>query len=212
MIHSKIERSLAGLQAGMLGGFAMLAVLALVSALDRRTWWSYPNLLAAWFYGPRSIGGGLGWPTVAGGALQMLVAGTAGAIFGALFGRHSGSRRIALLGLFWGFFVFFGTEQFYKFSSPVVVAYMPRSASVVAHMIYGICLASISRIGGVPGGVNAPGPEPAAGGTPVATSVLEPPATASLGVRDRPEAAPHEIPGENETNVKPDGEETGSKG
>jgi hypothetical protein len=212
MIHSKIERSLAGLQAGMLGGLAMLAVLALAPALDRRAWWSYPNLLAACFYGPRAIGGGLGWPTVAGGALQMLIAGTAGALFGALFGRHSGSRRIALLGLLWGFFVFFGSEQVYKFSSPVVVAYMPRSASVVAHMIYGICLASISRIGVVPASGAAASPEAATRGTLVATPTLEPAIAASHGVRERPEATPREILDENGTIVKPAGEEAGSQG
>src|SRR5689334_18997380 len=86
MIHPRIERTLAGLQAGMFGGIAMLGLMMLVSLLDRRAWWSYPTLLGASFYGPRVIASGPGWPAVSGSALHLLIAGIAGAVFGAVFG------------------------------------------------------------------------------------------------------------------------------
>lgn len=201
MFHSKTERSLAGLQAGMLGGLSLLAVLAVVSTLDRRSWWSYSNLLAACFYGPRTIGAGPGWPTVAGAALQMVIAGTAGALFGAAFGNHSG-RRLALFALMWGFFVFFVSEQYYRFASPAVVEYMPRSAAVIGHMIYGLCLTSISRIG-------AAMPALPTAGALVATHEAAPAVAILRSSGERPETAPGKMAVEDEDIVESGGERAG---
>jgi hypothetical protein len=145
----------------MFGGGALLAVMALVSVLDRRTWWSYPNLLAAHFYGQRVIGGGLGWPTVSGIAFQLLIAACAGALFGGLFGGVGGSGRIALLAITWGLLVFYASEQFYRIASAFIIVYLPRTALMMAHLTYGACLAGIRRIGSQP--------QP-----PAALAVLEP--------------------------------------
>jgi hypothetical protein len=163
MIHSKLERGLAGLQAGMFGGLALLAVMLLVSVLDRRQWWNYPNLVAGYFYGARSIGAGPGWHTVSGAALQLLIAGCAGALFGVLFGGLAASRRMSLLGLAWGVLTFFASGQFYRVFSPIVLRYMPGTAALVAHMIFGVCLSGIGRFGAGPaaarfGAVVAPQP------------------------------------------------------
>jgi hypothetical protein len=201
MIHSKTERSLAGLQAGMLGGIVMIALLALVSMLDRRSWWSYPNLLSACFYGPKTIVAGLGWPTVAGAALQLVIAAAAGALFGAAFGNYTGTRRLALFALLWGLFVFFACEQCYRYWSPTVIAYMPRSAVVVAHLVYGLCLAAISRIGAAPGSARA--------GTMVATPAQEPAATVFRSGSERPESTPPQVSREDEHVIERDGEPAG---
>jgi hypothetical protein len=203
MIHPKIERGLAGLQVGMFGGVVMVAVLMVVSLLDRRAWWGYPNLLALAFYGARSISGGPGWPTVAGIALQLSIAGCGGLLFGGIFGSLSGSRRIAFFGLLWGVLVFYGSEQLYRGSSPIIAAYMPRSASIVAHMIYGVCLAGIGRIGGA--GMHSIGPagEPAKHGPLVATSVENGPRIAPSPAQVRLELAPRETQIENAANGEP---------
>jgi hypothetical protein len=203
MIHPKFERGLAGLQAGMFGGAALVAVLMLVSALDRRSWWSYPNLLAACFYGARSIGGGPGWPTVAGIALQLVIAGCGGVLFGGIFGSLSSSRRIAFLGLIWGVLVFYGSEQLYRAASPIVAAYMPRSASIVAHMVYGVCLAGIGRIGGAVAQDAGPGGEAQALGTLLATPAEEGTHPAPPPVQDRLELAPREIQIEDAVTREP---------
>ncbi len=131
----------------MLGGGALLTVMAVVSVLERRHWWSYPNLLGAHFYGPRVIASGFGWPTVSGIAFQLLIASCAGALFGALFGVANGGGRLIVLGAFWGLLLFYGSEQFYKITSPFVAAYLPHNAVLVAHLAYGSCLAGIGRMG-----------------------------------------------------------------
>lgn len=168
MFHSKLEQCLAGLQAGMFGGITLLAVMTLVPVLDREPWWTYPDLLSGCFYGVGSINGGAGWPTISGAAFQLLIAGTGGLLFGLAFGRYATHRRITLLGLAWGLFVFLLSELFYRLASPVVWAYLPRNAATVAHMIYGVCLAGMGRAGGAE--PDAPGP---VHGTPVATSGLK---------------------------------------
>jgi hypothetical protein len=212
MIHPKIERGFAGLQVGMFGGIAMLATLALVSMLDRRAWWSYPNVLGAYFYGARSIGGGPGWPTVAGIALQLLIAGCGGALFGAILGGLGGSRRVALMGLVWGVLVFYGCEQLYRSNSPIVDAYMPRSASLVAHMIYGVCLAGIGRIGGVTSPETQSAGDVSGRGTPVATPAFEETRLTSSSVLSQPEVASRETQSEKAVFGEPAKENGDSRG
>ncbi len=131
----------------MFGGIALVGVMALVSMLDRRGWWSYPNLLASQFYGVRGVGAGPGWPTISGIAFQLMVASLAGAVFGFVFGRYGGLRRIFLLGLAWGGGVFFASEWYYRAAAPAVLVYLPRAAAMAAHMVYGACLSGIGRPG-----------------------------------------------------------------
>lgn len=140
MIQSKLERGLAGLQAGMLGGIVLLVVMASVSVLDRRHWWSYPNVLAAAFYGHRSIGAGFGWHTVSGMALQLLIAGAAGVVFGLLLGGFALGRRGLAFGLMWGVVLYFVSGQFFRVFKPVVFVYLPGTEALVAHLVYGVCL------------------------------------------------------------------------
>ena len=189
MIRSKIDRSIAGLQAGMFGGMALLAVMVLLSMLDRQAWWSYPNLIAATFYGSRSLASGPGWPTVSGIALQLLIAAIAGALFGALFGAYGRSRRIALIGLIWGVFLFYASSQLYGFIAPLVTAYLPRNAWVVAHMIYGVCLAGIGRIGALHASPPPPAPQTPEGGMPVAPEQPEPAPLIAASSDNYPELA-----------------------
>lgn len=195
----------------MFGGVAMVAVLMLVSMLERRSWWGYPNLLALGFYGARSISGGPGWPTVAGIALELVIAGSGGMLFGVLFGSLGGSRRIAFLGLLWGVLVFYGSEQLYRATSPIVAAYLPRSASIVAHMIYGVCLAGIGRIGG-PSPGSGLAQEVAGLGPLVATSQEEGQHTVLSPVQDRREVAPRDTHIENALNGEPAKGDTESPG
>lgn len=177
----------------MLGGIALLAFMALISVLDRRFWWSYPNLIAVHFYGPRSIGAPLGWPMVSGIAFQLLIASCAGAVFGFLCAGFAGSRRIGLLGLAWGVFVFFVSEQIHRSSNPVILSYMPQGALLVAHMIYGVCLAGIAVIAAS---------DPPMGGTMVATPTLESAALngASNGVHG--EVAKEDEPNQDERGTQ----------
>jgi hypothetical protein len=143
MIHPRIARLLAGIHAGMIGGFAMTAAMVFFSLLDQRPWWMYPNLLAVNFYGWRVLSSGPGWPTLSGLALQLLVAATAGAIFGLLFGSIPSAARLGLIGIGWGLILLYVSAWAYDRATPFIMSYLPPASPVVAHMIYGVCLAKV---------------------------------------------------------------------
>lgn len=140
MFHPRLKAAVTGLEAGVLGGFAMLGALAGASVADQDAWWRFPNLLATTFYGVRALRSGAGWPTVSGIALQIVIAGAAGAVFGALFGRAPGALRIAL-GLGWGALLFYAAEMLYRRIAPFVVLYQPETSALLGHVLYGLCLA-----------------------------------------------------------------------
>jgi len=142
MFHPRLKAAVTGLEAGVLGGFAMLGALAGASVADQDTWWRFPNLLATTFYGVRALRSGAGWPTVSGIALQIVIAGAAGAVFGALFGRAPGALRV-VLGLGWGVLLFYAAEMLYRRISPFVVLYQPETSALFGHILYGLCLARL---------------------------------------------------------------------
>jgi hypothetical protein len=140
MFHPRLKAAVAGLEAGVLGGFAMLGALAGASVVDQDAWWRFPNLLATTFYGARALRSGAGWPTVSGIALQIVIAGAAGAIFGTLFGRAPGPLRL-VLGLGWGALLFYAAETLYRRIAPFIVLYQPETSALLGHVLYGLCLA-----------------------------------------------------------------------
>jgi hypothetical protein len=143
MVPSRVERALNGIQAGMVGGFAMTAVMVILSVFDGRVWWSYLNLLSVHFYGPRALAAGPGWPSLSGMALQLTLAGVAGAIFALLFSGLTSGVRLALFGLFWGLALFFVSERIHDRVTPLVAVHLQRGSVMLAHMVYGLLLASI---------------------------------------------------------------------
>lgn len=123
----------------------MGAVMIGASVLNQRPWWTYPNLLAVAWYGPRALWTGPGWATLSGSAFQLSIAGTAGAMFGLLFGNLAGAPRVALLGAFWGIVLFFVSERAFDAAAPLVTAHVPRGASMLSHVVYGMFLAGARR-------------------------------------------------------------------
>src|SRR3981081_2658958 len=102
--------ALAGLEAGVIGGMAMFLFLAAHSALRGQSWWSYANLLGSVVYGPSALWRGLGRATLAGMAMQVLMSGVAGVLFGVCFARTRGRMVSLLLGLSSGVIWFFLTH------------------------------------------------------------------------------------------------------
>ena len=72
-------RALAGIEAGILGGVAMLAWPAVSSLVDLQSIWVVPNLLGSALSGHAVLHRGFGWVTVAGLGLHLFVAGSVGA-------------------------------------------------------------------------------------------------------------------------------------
>lgn len=145
MIHPKIEQLLLGIQAGMLGGLAMIAVLSILAVFDLRSWWATLNVIGAVFYGPRALSAGEGWTTAAGAAWQLLIAGIGGALFALVFGNVSGGAKLAFLGMFWAIVIFFISEQVYGAFAPVVKVHLPRGSAMTAHLVYGLFLTGVRR-------------------------------------------------------------------
>src|SRR5437016_14311112 len=82
-----LPRILSGIEAGVIGGLAMLALQAAASLLRRHVWWETPNLLGSTFYGTRAFRSGPGVVTVAGGALHLEITGLYDAIFAVACGN-----------------------------------------------------------------------------------------------------------------------------
>ena len=139
--------ALAGLETGVIGGVAMLLFLFANSALRGQSWWSYANLLGSVVYGSSALWRGLGRATIAGIALQALMSGVAGALFGVCFARTRGRMVSLLLGLSCGVIWFFVSHWFlFKGIGPLVPVYASQPATLLGHVILGLALSRTSTL------------------------------------------------------------------
>jgi hypothetical protein len=129
-----------GLEAGVFGGLAMTAFLILVYLLHGRPWWLWPNVLATALYRGQSLGRGPDWHTVSGFALQVLMTGIVGALFGTTFPQVPASARLVLLGLLWGLAWYFLSASLFRQIAPLVAIASPGYAMLAANLIFGACL------------------------------------------------------------------------
>jgi hypothetical protein len=73
---------LAGFELGVLGGLLMLGWYALFAPIIGQPWWAIPNLLASNYFSHAVLRAGPGFPTLAGGAFQLVGAAVIGAVVG----------------------------------------------------------------------------------------------------------------------------------
>src|SRR5262249_33842176 len=90
-----------GLEAGVIGGLAMLLVLVGFFLFRGRVWWEMPNLLGSTFYGARAFRSGVSMPTLSGVAFHLVITGMLGALFGLACGVFA-RQRLILLGIVGG--------------------------------------------------------------------------------------------------------------
>ena len=139
--------ALAGMEAGVIGGAAMLLFVFAHSVLRGKAWWSYANLLGSVVYGSSALWRGLGRATLAGIALQLLLGGIAGALFGLCFARTRGRMVSLLLGLSCGVIWFFVTHWVvFRGIGPLVPVYASQPATLLGHMIFGLVLSRTSTL------------------------------------------------------------------
>jgi hypothetical protein len=139
--------ALAGLEAGVIGGLAMLLFLCAHSALRGQVWWSYANLLGSIVYGPSALWRGLSRATLAGIAIQILISGVAGLLYGVCFARTRGRMVSLLLGLSCGVIWFFITYQlFFRGIGPLIPVYASQPATLLGHGILGLVLSRTPRL------------------------------------------------------------------
>jgi hypothetical protein len=136
----RVLGALIGIQAGVFGGLAIVGFMIVVAVSEGDPWWAYSNILATAFYGGRALRAGAGWVTISGVALQVLLTGLAGAIFGALFAMVESRSRRLLLGVIWGLSWFYITQSLYRAIARLIPVYAPELALLGAHAVFGLIL------------------------------------------------------------------------
>jgi hypothetical protein len=139
-------RALAGIEAGVLGGLAMLCWMVAAAIVERRPLWAIPSVLGAAFYGSRAFEPGFGAPALAGLALLVFTAGLLGLAFGLLVGDSFNRPRVVLLGVLSGLAWFYLSRAVIGYRTGILgLLSAPPGATVLGHVLYGLVL------GGYPG-------------------------------------------------------------
>jgi len=151
-------RLLSGIEAGVVGGIAMLVTLVAGSLTRGDPWWTTPNLLGTTFYGMRAFRGAPNQATLAGGAFHLVIAGSVGAAFGLICGGIEPRRRLLLVGTLAGI-VWYGLADavFWRQVNPLVPLYSAQPATLLSHALFGACLGAM---GGPMAGKAAEEPPP----------------------------------------------------
>jgi hypothetical protein len=143
-IPRRVLGALSGLEAGVFGGLAMVVFMVVVALAERNPWWAYPNTLATAFYGGRALRSGAGWHTATGVALEVFIAGIAGALFGGVCANVERRARRLLIGVLWGLSWFYLMQSLYRVVARLIPVYAPEMALLSAHAVYGLILGQLT--------------------------------------------------------------------
>jgi hypothetical protein len=142
-----VPRLLSGIEAGVIGGIAMLAMLVSGSLWRGEPWWMPSNLLGSTFYGAQALSAGPGRATLAGGALHIFMTGSIGAAFGLLCGGIRPRRRLVLLGTLAGLISHgLADALLWQRINPLVPLYSAQPATLLSHAVFGACLGSMAHM------------------------------------------------------------------
>jgi hypothetical protein len=135
------SRLASGIEAGVVGGAAMLGMLVSESLWSGHVWWEVPNLLGSTFYGTRVLRSGAGLSILAGIALHFVITGTLGGLFGLACGGIHQRGRLVLLGVLAGVGWYnIANATFWPRVNPWVPFASPRPATIFSHVLLGACL------------------------------------------------------------------------
>jgi hypothetical protein len=118
------------------------------SVLQRQHWWNAANLLGTAVYGHNAIWKGLGRATLAGAAVQILIAGLSGVLCALLLaGRRDSWLFRTACGLAWGIVTYYAVyELLLPRVAPVVPLYSERLGPMIAHLLLGITLTRVQPV------------------------------------------------------------------
>ncbi len=144
-------RCLAGLQAGVLGGLAMLAYFSVDAVLRQQRWNSPEILMGTVVYGNWAIWHGHLRAVLAGAGFQIVAAGFAGLAFAFLFAglRVVQERRLAALTLALTFafaWYWLWYAQLFPRVAPLVPQYTAKPVAIAAHTLLGLFLSRIPAL------------------------------------------------------------------
>ena len=133
---------LAGLQAGMLGVWWMLAWMGASAVWQRRSFWTPENLMASVFYGDAAILPGFATSTVSGLALYVSLYSLLGAGFAMVAGGRLPRLRLALASMAFALCWYYAAFHLAaKTVWPLVALLDAERTTVLGHLIYGALLA-----------------------------------------------------------------------
>jgi hypothetical protein len=141
-----LARLASGIEAGVIGGLAVLGVLVSESLLRGHAWWEIPNLLGTTFYGSRAFRTGPSLVTLSGTALHFTLTGTIGGIFGVVFGAIRERWRLVPLGLATAMIWYLLADAvFWLRVNPLVPLYENslhafQPVAILSQAIFGACL------------------------------------------------------------------------
>ena len=134
-LQKKLAGSLAGFELGVLGGVLMLGWYMLIAPLIGQPWWTIPNLLASKYFNYRILGAGVGFPTLAGGAFQLVTAG----LIGALAGLSAPTGRLAGIGTAIAWYLA-SYLYLWRRIAPLAPAYTPQVVLMIGYFVFGSTL------------------------------------------------------------------------
>lgn len=137
-----LSACLAGLQAGMVGVWWMLAWMGASAVWQRRSFWTPENLMASVFYGNAAIRPGFAARTVSGLALYVLLYSLLGALFAMAVGGRLPQPRLALASMAFALCWYYAAFHLAaKTVSPLIVLLDAERTTLLGHVIYGALLA-----------------------------------------------------------------------
>jgi hypothetical protein len=134
-------RALAGIEAGTLGGLAMLGWLVLSSVLNLHSGSELPNFLGSWLNGRPLLHHGFGWATISGLGLHLFISGLIGVLFGLAVGDSRNRFRVMLLAILTGLaWYYFSQVFFWRNIGVLITVYSPPRSMLVGHLFFGLVL------------------------------------------------------------------------
>ncbi len=138
--HKYLIRTLAGVQAGVLGGAAVLLWILFASSLSERSPWVLVNMIAGVFYGGQSRGSDFGWMTLAGAAVHILQCALASILFAVAMRRRSYVPSLATAMLYVATVGWIAKSFVWKTFNPTLANIAPTFAVSTGFFILGLAL------------------------------------------------------------------------
>lgn len=137
---SQACRWLAGLEAGVWAGVAMLGWCALTAAWSQHSVWAVPSRLGTLFYPDGAWQSGYGAATSAGLALHLFTSGVVGMAFGSVAREGRNRVRVSLLGILTGLVWYYVSYAlFWKRLLPAPSNW-PPPAMMPGYLVFGLVL------------------------------------------------------------------------
>jgi hypothetical protein len=139
---SALSLPLAGLQAGMIAAWWMLAWLGVSAVWQRRSFWTAENLLASVFYGDGAVHYGFFRSTVAGLALYLLIYSALGCAFAAAARLRFSPLRLTLLAILFALaWYYISFHLIWKTLSPLIPLLYAERPTIAGHLLFGAIVA-----------------------------------------------------------------------